>query len=609
LRSDRKGHPKRNDDREEKSLDHEDDGPGMATNLQDYGLPSWNDLFSNMPDGSTIRERSSVHLASLLDLSSRIAEAAPLDILNVAVLSIMGRLRIQRACVLVPIDGNLVAESRLCKGVVPFSVPVFDLPFISPVNDLSVDTSTFMERGLTTLVPISTENELQGVICLGEPLHGSIVDDGMATYLELARMIVGTTLHNSVMVASLVGTQKELEARNLLVTTLFESARDFTGAKTRDELLRIMSYRLMGQLMVTSFALFVKDELGNHEVILSKDKAMPMVDVVEDVINVQVPLITERMETGDPLRAILESVQIAMIAPIMVHGNHKGVLAISTKLNGLSFTKEELTFLEAIGNTAFSAMENERLIKEEMEKKLLQNELEIAATIQRGLLPTELPAFERLEIAAEAKTSRMIGGDYYDVIQLDEDHVLVAIADVAGKGIPAALLMANVQAALNVLAHSDVQLPYLLTRINTLVCENTKPEVFITMFIGIINATTLDMRYVNAGHNPPLVLRKDSVDTLNIGGILTGVLADPPPYEEGSIQLQTDDVVILYTDGVTEARNEGGELGVDGLIDQLRSQQQGTAQEIVASIHERILQHAQSGGYDDDTSLVVIKVR
>ena len=149
----------------------------------------------------------------------------------------------------------------------------------------------------------------------------------------------------------------------------------------------------------------------------------------------------------------------------------------------------------------------------ELAKQRLENELSIAAEIQRGLLPDQLPVLEGLQVSAASETSRVIGGDYFDVIRLDEHRTLFAIADVAGKGIPAALLMANVQAALNVLAWSDLPLTSLAEQINTLVCQNTEPEGFITMFLAVINAQTRGIEYVNAGHNPPILIH-DVIDDL-----------------------------------------------------------------------------------------------
>jgi sigma-B regulation protein RsbU (phosphoserine phosphatase) len=256
-----------------------------------------------------------------------------------------------------------------------------------------------------------------------------------------------------------------------------------------------------------------------------------------------------------------------------------------------------------------TALENERLDRDRRERERLENELDIAATIQSGLLPLELPSTPGLEIAASMTTSRRIGGDYYDVIPLDHERVLIAIADVAGKGVPAALLMANVQAALNVMAPLDLPLPLLMGRMNHLVCSNTEPDVFVTMFVGVINTAQRQISYVNAGHNPPLLVRDGQCEQLRTGGVLIGVLPDAPPYKEGVHDLLHNDTLLLYTDGVTEAIDtQRNEYGADRLCAWLVNHTSYSAASIVDALRSELTTYRASDTPDDDTSPLVIKV-
>ncbi len=565
-------------------------------------------MASSDPIPSTDLRSSRLHMASLLDLSSRVTEADPMDILNVAVLSLMGRLRVQRACVLLPQAGRLVAEARLCKGVAPMAIPLIDVATTEPLDAERAEHRDLIAAGLERIVPLTASRGLIGILCLGPTLVPDPDPDATLAYLDLARTIIGTAVHNAEMVRSLVETTKELEARSLMVSSLFETARDFTGAKTRDELLRIMSYRLMGQLMVSTFGLFLTEELDGGSVIVNRREAEHLAEAFEDVMSIEQPMRTADLDDGDPRKERLQALDLAMAAPMTVHGVRKGVLATCGKLNGQPFSSEELSFLQAIGTTAMTAIENERLIQEELVKQRLENELQIAAEIQRKLLPETLPQLDGLQIAASAETSRVIGGDYYDVIPLDEYRTLFAIADVAGKGIPAALLMANVQAALNVLAWSELSLTSLAEKINVLVCQNTEPEVFITMFLAVIDTRTRGIEYVNAGHNPPILIHGSDVTLLSTGGVLTGVIPDPPPYRLGVGSLADGDLLVLYTDGVTETRNGRQEYGVGALVETLHANVGKGADEVLQAVQRSLRAFAGQQALDDDTSMVVIKV-
>lgn len=548
------------------------------------------------------------HLASLLDLNTRLTDADPVDVLNVAILSVMGRLKIQRACFLLPNGSGWSAEPRLCKGVHAFAISDIVSHGIEPLIESDASHKWLFDLGFKTIVPIGNSDRPVAIMLLGSTLNTMGEDREISTYLEIVRGIVGTTLQNARLIRSLVSATKELEARNLMITTLFESARDFTLSKTREEMLRILSYRLMGQLMVSTFGIFLTEALDGIDFIGSRKEAHSLAELRNVLLDISTPVRIDDLPLSDPLRSAAEGMGIALAAPMTVHGVKKGVIAVKGKLNGKRFTDEEISFLESLGNTAMIAVENERLIQEEILKRRLESELKIAADIQRKLLPDVLPQAKHLDIAADARTSRQIGGDYYDVISLDDHRTMFAIADVAGKGIPAALLMANVQAALNVLARIDLPLTLLMSRLNSLICDNTEVDVFVTMFICVIDSATLSFEYVNAGHNPPILLSGQDVQMLSTGGVLAGVIENPPEYKIGTGTLKTGDVLLLYTDGVTEARNRVDEYGVPALVQLLRTNGRSSAAEIIRLIYSDIRSFTGTDQIDDDTSVVAIKV-
>lgn len=194
-------------------------------------------------------------------------------------------------------------------------------------------------------------------------------------------------------------------------------------------------------------------------------------------------------------------------------------------------------------------------------------ELKQALEIQRGLLPKEIPQVSEFEIAASWEPACVVGGDYYDVIRLAKDKLAICVADVAGKGISAALLMANVQAAVRAFASETARPSRVCSQINSVLCTNIAPGKFVTLFYGVLDASTRSLRYTNAGHLRPILIGGDgSVSRPENGGALLGVFADWQ-YEESSVELHAGDLLVLFTDGITEAMSQDGtEFGEDRLI-------------------------------------------
>jgi len=294
---------------------------------------------------------------------------------------------------------------------------------------------------------------------------------------------------------------------------------------------------------------------------------------------------------------------------MMIQGEVKGVLVVGKKLHNGLFTRDDISFIEALGNTALAALENARLFQEEINKKRLETEIDLARDIQMKLLPTKIPHFAGYDMAAVSISSKQVGGDYFDFIRLSNAEMLVAIADVSGKGMPASLLMANVQAALRALAPLLLELPDMIERINAIVYQNTGADKFITFFCGIINNEDSSFRYVNAGHNPPILLRSDgSVIELKEGGIILGILDLIPPYQQGTITFTQGDILLLYTDGVSEAMNlHNEEFSEVRTCATIRENTLDTAHLIVQNIIKAVQNHAADAPQYDDITLAVIK--
>src|SRR6266404_5814054 len=237
-----------------------------------------------------------------------------------------------------------------------------------------------------------------------------------------------------------------------------------------------------------------------------------------------------------------------------------------------------------------------------------EHEIAEARAIQEGFLPKEIAQLAGYEIASAWQSARVVGGDYFDVLPFDDETFGLCIADVAGKGLPAALLMSNLQAAVRGLASPSVAPEELCARLNALLCRNMASDRFVTLFYAQLDGPARRLRYVSAGHNSPFVLHRDGThERLREGGCVLGVFANLR-FESGAVELQSGDRLVLYTDGVTEAWNsEDEEFGEERLLRVLQENPTRTAAEIQAKILQAASEFSH-GIWQDDATLLVVAV-
>jgi sigma-B regulation protein RsbU (phosphoserine phosphatase) len=235
-----------------------------------------------------------------------------------------------------------------------------------------------------------------------------------------------------------------------------------------------------------------------------------------------------------------------------------------------------------------------------------EHEIAEARAIQEGFLPKEIPQLAGYDIAGAWQSARVVSGDYFDVLPFDDDTRGLCIADVAGKGMPAALLMSNLQAAVRGLASSSLPPEQLCARLNALLCRNMASDRFVTLFYAQLDGPSRMLRYVSAGHNPPFVVRRDgSHERLSEGGGILGVFVGQS-FSAGAVQLGSGDRLVLFTDGVTEACSDGGEEFGDGrLLEVIRENRGSSASEIQKKVLQAASEFSRGSRHDDATVLVV----
>jgi sigma-B regulation protein RsbU (phosphoserine phosphatase) len=271
----------------------------------------------------------------------------------------------------------------------------------------------------------------------------------------------------------------------------------------------------------------------------------------------------------------------------------------------ISPTIKHLPFLQTLTNIITVAIENKRLARENLMQVAERKEMELARDMQNMLFPAYLPEQGKLIVSAFYQPHHQVGGDYYDFIRLNENEVAFCVADVSGKGVSAALLMANFQANLRALFKHNTSLRDIVIELNSLVGENAKGEKFITLFIAKYNTVTRVLNYVNAGHNPPILIHEGLHFSLTTGCIGIGMLSEIPRIREGVVHISANSTLVCYTDGLVEQNNESGDdFGMVRLL-QVVDKKAGTdMKKLNSSIMNTLDKFRQDVPYIDDIALL-----
>lgn len=267
---------------------------------------------------------------------------------------------------------------------------------------------------------------------------------------------------------------------------------------------------------------------------------------------------------------------------------------------------KHMNFIQTITNILVVAIENKRLVEENIRQERMKKELELAGEMQSMLVPHEFDIHADLEVSVFYKPHLQLGGDYYDVIPLNENEIILCIADVSGKGVAASFLMANLQANLHALVnHTDYSLRDIVEELNGKVNRSARGEKFITMFIAKLNFKTGAMRYINAGHNPPVLLNNKSLFLLENGCIGLGMLEDIPVIKEGTVRLKGETVLVCYTDGVTELENpKNKEFSIERLGELVLNHAHLSMDQLNETIVREMDDFRETSPYFDDTALL-----
>ena len=477
-------------------------------------------------------------------------------------------------------------------------------------------TAFMVSQGFEQCVPLVSQMRRIGCLLLGKKLTAAPYTHAELAFLESLAALTASALENAFTLQEIKQLNRNLDQTVQKLKTLFELTNSYTVGLSRDEILKIFSHSVSGQMLIRSYMVVLLGESGKPITELSIGVEMQNLSQgqqfqheLEKVVQVEKP--TRVMNDAYPS---LYLVGLRYIVPMRNNDKTIGAFLSGERVTKQPFSETDLEFISLAAAQAANALEQARLFKETLEVQAMEKELQVAKEIQAALLPKALPNIQGVELAAQNIPTKQVGGDYYDVMMLDEQHLFLGIADVTGKGTPAALLMANLQASIKAYMTAfnpeTFDLSKVVGKINNLIYENTPADKFITFFCGILNLQTRTLLSVNAGHNPPLLLKKSGeVRTLTKGGVILGVISTLVPYEVESTSLDSGDTLLLFTDGVTEAMNTAREeFGEERLISLLKSYADKSASTIINTIVEETTRFQPAGEQHDDITLVCLKL-
>lgn len=391
--------------------------------------------------------------------------------------------------------------------------------------------------------------------------------------------------------------EEAIDIKDLQLNALLEVTQAVNNNLPEDDLFKIYRFTLLADLKINRLALFTQ-VAGQWTCKVNFGTKLDCSLIALDPIYSQ--LKKEETVTDNRFK------EFETVFPVYHKSNLLAIVFIGSDSN----LEVNNRFLNALTNIILVAIENKRLARQQMEQEAYKRELEIAKKVQNFLFPKELPKLERLKIEAFYLPHHDVGGDYYDYIQIDENRFLVCIADVSGKGVPAALLMSNFQASLRALVRQTRNLEEIITELNHSTFVSGNAENFITFFVGIYNFRERSLQYINCGHNEIILMQGDEITELNDGTTVLGMF-DPLPFLESKlIENLSSFSLFMYTDGLTETFNEHDEpFELARLLEILKDDPERALSSVHETILERLNDFKGDRPFGDDITMLSCQVQ
>ncbi len=538
------------------------------------------------------------NLEALLESAQLLHASLDLDdLLKHLLRTVMGRLVVGKGLIAVETEG--AHRLALLRGFPKLKVgDVFD------PNDAR-------DAGVTLILPIGDEAQPVGYLGIGRPAKGAVED----TEIEFLNALLGIAASGIENARAHTEAQKlnlDLDQKVQELRALLDLVRGLTSAIEPEEIAQLLALTLTGRWAVRKYAIAAWKE-GHPIVTRQKGIALDHLDICKEQLDKVPEALALANFPASAFKDHLTNQQGEVFFPIRSNDlSSGGFVVLGPRPGTLTFSEADYEFGAGLVAQAAVAFDNSWFIKETIQRKKIEQELELAATIQTTLFPAAMPRLHRFDLAARNRPARQCGGDYYDALPIaltkETDPHLICVADVSGKGLPASLLMSNIQATLRALLGRIPDLTELAAHTNELLYATTPSNKYVTGILMQIDPVSGHCVYVNAGHTDCLLLRANGeAEWLKSTGTPLGLIP-MMPYEEKSFDVHTGDIIALFSDGVTEAQDiREEEYGEPRLADFVRGIAHESAEVLVEKIFAEVDRFAGAAPQYDDITLFVLK--
>jgi sigma-B regulation protein RsbU (phosphoserine phosphatase) len=397
--------------------------------------------------------------------------------------------------------------------------------------------------------------------------------------------------------------EKMLHLKQLELNSLLELTQAINNNLPEDSLYKIFHFTIRAHMHINKLSLFVHENGWANKVEYGVSETLKSIILEEEMFTFTTACATDSLDLPYYFH------QFEQVIPIL----HKKTCLAYVFIGGEGVKdqhNELLRFIETFSNILLVAIENKKFARARVQQEVYRNELEIARKVQSSLFPKTLPNTDKLKVHATYLPHQSVGGDYFDFIPITDQQFLFCIADVSGKGVPAAIVMSNFQASLRVMVRQKMGLIDIISELNRLIYENMEGMNFITSFMGVIDLNSKLLVYVNSGHNPPVITTNNQTQTLEKGTTVLGAFEKLPFLNIGTLKLYPETYIFCYTDGLTETKNENGdEIGADFVLDYFKNYSFNDSSTVHNDFISKIDNFRQDIPYTDDITLLSLKVQ
>lgn len=535
-------------------------------------------------------------LESLLESAQMLHASLELEhLLKHLLRSIMGRRLISKGLI-------AVSQKRHMRVALVRGIP-------SLQNGQRFDKREARQAGVEEFHSIEADGQLVGVLGLGPGLRA--VDEAETAFLDALLGIAASGIRNARSHAETKRLNEDLRQKVQDLRTLLEMVQSLTSTLDPQHVARLLALTLAGRWGVSRYFVSASKE-GHPPLLRRRGMDPPPFELLQEGLEeVDRALSVQDLEHSQ-LRSHLLDLKAQVVFPLRTADELLGAVVLGARLGSLPYDQADLEFGWGLVGQAVVALENGWHFTETVEKRKMEQELGVAAGIQQDLFPRTLPDLEGFECVAHSRPARQVGGDYYDVLPLDRPHPqaphLFCVADISGKGVPASLLMANIQATLRALLSTELDLVDLVTRTSELLYATTPGNKYATAILVQIDPSASQVYCVNAGHNDGLLLKSaGELEKWSSTGPPVGLIPKIP-FSAGTYEMASGDLLALYSDGVVEAHNaEDEEFGEERFEEVLRQHADAPCQEILEHVYQALDAFAGEQPQHDDITLMLIR--